>query len=141
MKRIVRAGVFETNSSSTHSLTMMSLDEFNKWKSGELLYDSCNDVLVPTFTKSKSELRDLYIDIHVSKLENGFVLKHKFYKTLEEIKNTAIITNQELASVEERDPHLCSFERFECMGDVAFAHFTSVSGDSIVGIARYYTEY
>lgn len=34
----VRRNVFETNSSSTHSLTMCSEDEYNKWKNGELLY-------------------------------------------------------------------------------------------------------
>ena len=39
MKRQIRVGVFETNSSSTHSLTMCSEEEFEKWKAGELLYD------------------------------------------------------------------------------------------------------
>ena len=142
MKRIIRTGIFETNSSSTHSLTMMSLDEFNKWKSGELLYDPDNDELVLNFTKPKSELRDLYIDFHVSKLENGFVFKRKFYKTLEEIRNTATITDQELASDEdeERDSRLRSFEQFEDEGDVAVEHFTSASGDRIVAIARYNEE-
>ena len=27
----IRAGVFETNSSSTHSLCIMTQDDFNKW--------------------------------------------------------------------------------------------------------------
>jgi hypothetical protein len=35
----VRRNVFETNSSSTHSITMCSEDEYNKWKNGELLYE------------------------------------------------------------------------------------------------------
>lgn len=38
MKRQIRHSVFETNSSSTHSLTMCSGDEFQKWKRGEVLY-------------------------------------------------------------------------------------------------------
>jgi hypothetical protein len=37
MKRTIRFGVFETNSSSTHSLTMVSKEEFEKWKKGELV--------------------------------------------------------------------------------------------------------
>ena len=37
MKQI-RRGVFETNSSSVHSLTMCSSEEYNKWDSGEVLY-------------------------------------------------------------------------------------------------------
>lgn len=38
MKRQVRRGVFETNSSSTHSLTMCSEEEFEAWKRGEVLF-------------------------------------------------------------------------------------------------------
>ena len=38
MKRQIRRGVFETNSSSVHSLTMCSDSEFDKWKSGEVLF-------------------------------------------------------------------------------------------------------
>ena len=37
MKQI-RYGVFETNSSSTHSLTMCSGEEYEKWNKGEVLY-------------------------------------------------------------------------------------------------------
>ena len=38
MKETVRTGVFETNSSSIHSLTLCSDDVYNKWKNGILLY-------------------------------------------------------------------------------------------------------
>lgn len=38
MNKQIRCGVFETNSSSTHSLTMCSGDEFKKWMRGEVLY-------------------------------------------------------------------------------------------------------
>lgn len=37
MKRQIRYGVFETNSSSVHSLTMCSEEEFEAWKRGEVL--------------------------------------------------------------------------------------------------------
>lgn len=46
MKRQIRRGTFETNSSSTHSLTMCSDDEFRKWENGEILYDKGNKVFV-----------------------------------------------------------------------------------------------
>lgn len=39
MKRQIRRGIFESNSSSTHSLTMCSEEEFEQWKNGELLFD------------------------------------------------------------------------------------------------------
>lgn len=38
MKRQIRRGVYETNSSSTHSLVMCSGEEYNKWRSGKLLF-------------------------------------------------------------------------------------------------------
>lgn len=37
MKRQIRRGVFETNSSSTHSLTMCLKSDYDKWESGEVL--------------------------------------------------------------------------------------------------------
>lgn len=36
----VRNGVFETNSSSTHSIAICQISEFDKWKSGELWLDT-----------------------------------------------------------------------------------------------------
>lgn len=38
MKRQIRRDVFETNSSSTHSITMCSGEEYDKWCSGNLLF-------------------------------------------------------------------------------------------------------
>jgi hypothetical protein len=40
MKKVIRIGVFETNSSSTHSITMCSKDEYTKWSNGELFLDN-----------------------------------------------------------------------------------------------------
>lgn len=39
MKKQIRRGVFETNSSSVHSITMCSHDEYTKWISGDLIFD------------------------------------------------------------------------------------------------------
>lgn len=39
MKKQIRYGVFETNSSSTHSMVVCSNEDLERWKSGELLYD------------------------------------------------------------------------------------------------------
>lgn len=45
MKQI-RSGVFETNSSSTHSLVICTYDEFKKFIDGELIYDRYAERLV-----------------------------------------------------------------------------------------------
>lgn len=39
MRRQVRRSVFETNSSSVHSITMCSRETYSKWKKGELYKD------------------------------------------------------------------------------------------------------
>lgn len=45
MKKIRRA-MFETNSSMVHSLCIVTEDDFNKFKDGELIYDRWNKELV-----------------------------------------------------------------------------------------------
>lgn len=46
MKTQIRRSIFETNSSSVHSITMISGSEYDKWKNGELLYDKDTETLV-----------------------------------------------------------------------------------------------
>lgn len=46
MKAQVRHGVFETNSSSTHSLTMCSDSDYNKWMNGELLFGKYSEIFI-----------------------------------------------------------------------------------------------
>lgn len=42
----IRQGVFETNSSSTHSICICTQDEFNKFKNGEMVYNNWDEELV-----------------------------------------------------------------------------------------------
>ena len=46
MKRKVRCGVFETNSSSVHSITMCSQSEYDRWIAGDLVFDNWYNELV-----------------------------------------------------------------------------------------------
>ena len=46
MKRQIRRGVFETNSSSVHSLTMCAGDKFDEWTKGKLIWDKWSEELV-----------------------------------------------------------------------------------------------
>lgn len=45
--RQVRYGVFETNSSSTHSLVICTQDEYKQFQKDEVMYDRYEDKLVP----------------------------------------------------------------------------------------------
>ena len=56
MKKI-RFNTFETNSSSTHSLTICTKEEYNKWKDGELIFDNYKDKLI---SRDKKESEDDY---------------------------------------------------------------------------------
>ena len=47
MKIQVRPGVFETNSSSTHSLVICTADEYAAFKNGEMMLDIESDELIP----------------------------------------------------------------------------------------------
>ena len=43
----VRRNLFETNSSSTHSLTMCTKTDYDEWRAGNLIYDRYNNYLIP----------------------------------------------------------------------------------------------
>lgn len=47
MRRQIRRGVFETNSSSCHSITMCMKSDYDKWKDGKLVWDDWKQQLVP----------------------------------------------------------------------------------------------
>lgn len=57
--RVIRRNVFETNSSSTHSISIVSKEDFEKWKNGELLYNNWGDNLVEK-TEENADDEDMY---------------------------------------------------------------------------------
>lgn len=58
MKKQIRRGVFETNSSSVHSLTMCMESDFNKWVAGELVWSRWGDELVPITDEIKKSMEE-----------------------------------------------------------------------------------
>lgn len=53
----VRRGLFETNSSSVHSMTMCSESDFEKWKKGELVFDNYAEALIPVTDDLKEYIK------------------------------------------------------------------------------------
>ena len=47
MKNVIRYGVFETNSSSVHSLCVCTKEEYEKFKKGDLVLDTYESELIP----------------------------------------------------------------------------------------------
>jgi len=64
MLRTIRRCIFETNSSSTHSLTIVSAEDFEKWQNGDLLLDRWNDEFVQKTEEDNDDLEtyDQYMD-------------------------------------------------------------------------------
>lgn len=72
MKQI-RYGVFETNSSSTHSLVICNDDDYKRWKSGELVFDSNKDTFVLVQDLSQAQMKEaeeLYNSVKTSYMKN-----------------------------------------------------------------------
>lgn len=60
--RQIRRGVFETNSSSVHSITMCTEEDFDKWVNGEFYYDDWNEKFVKEKPDNDEENRFLTYD-------------------------------------------------------------------------------
>lgn len=62
MKRQIRTAMFESNSSSCHTLHICSKDEFEKWKNGEVVYDEWNEVFatINNIQVKKKDLKEFY---------------------------------------------------------------------------------
>ena len=79
--RTVRRGVFETNSSSTHSLTIVSKEEYDKCENGELLFSRYDRNFVENTAENREDedyktCKDFWDDIdmetfHTNKTING----------------------------------------------------------------------
>lgn len=74
--KTIRIGTFETNSSSTHSITMCMESDYEKWKNGEMYWHRWNDELV-----SKEEVEEEFLkeNTGVSKEDPDFKDKLEEY--------------------------------------------------------------
>lgn len=87
MRVQIRRGVFETNSSSTHSLTIVSKSSFDKWLAGEVYYSEYNEGDVDKDFMSKEGV-------------NKVLMKRSDTKTLEDIQN---LEEDELSEIYEKE--------------------------------------
>lgn len=59
MRRQIRYHVFETNSSSVHSLTMCTKAEYDKWSDGEVWFDSYRKKFIEPFSPEEKYAGDI----------------------------------------------------------------------------------
>lgn len=58
MKVSVRRCLFETNSSSVHSVTMCSKSDYDKWINDKLYFDKWSDMLIPDSDKIQKDRKE-----------------------------------------------------------------------------------
>ena len=134
MKRQIRRGVYETNSSSTHSLVMCSKEEFEKWKNGEVVFDEWDS---ETFVKpsqlsdqnkkrAEQEYKDHKDEFSKDWSELSESAKEKYYT---KYGKEHYLIESGLKTYEEwlDDGYLETFVR----------EYTSKSGDEIVAFGKY----
>ena len=118
----VRNGVFETNSSSTHSLTMMMKSDYEKWQNDELyLYNGSGF----GWYFGEPEKNGLYTRDEVAK----FIKNNRYYKNIEddEIDYEVIRDCDFISWDDEGNEYLESF----------YEEFVTPSGETIVAFGEY----
>ena len=134
----IRSGVFETNSSSTHSLTMCTQEEFDKWKRGEMWFDIDYERLIK---------REIAIELDEEASKAYYISTHPngcFYKTWEELSEEQI---------EQWHKNYLDAQRRKAEGSYEYQtydqwcreydlekfeqHYTSPSGDKIVAFGKF----
>lgn len=133
MKRQIRRGVFETNSSSTHSLTMCSEEEFEQWKNGELLFDEWGS---ESFVKANS-LSDDDKKYATQDYENH---KDEFSKDWSDLSESAKEKYYTKYAKENNivDEDVKTYEEWRHSNLETFVdRYTSKSGDKIVAFGKY----
>ena len=84
--KTIRQGCFETNSSSTHSITLCMENEFEKWKNGDLYWNIWNEKLVPKEEVEKEfiKIREEFIAENPGFDENNEEWQEKLEKYINE---------------------------------------------------------
>lgn len=133
MKRQIRRCTFETNSSSTHSLSMCSKEEFEKWENGELLFNEWSEEFVSPQEMSdrdKQRAEQHYEDTKNEYSKNWSDLsdeaKKKYYKKYA-IENDLIDEDAKTYEEWENDGYLETFVK----------SYETKSGDTIFAFGKF----
>lgn len=120
MKRQIRHSVFETNSSSTHSLTMMMKSDYDRWNNENLyLYDGRGYAW--DFNKP------VHMALYTKEEAIKFVKSSRWYKDGEEVDNEYLREMDFISSDDEGSGYLETF----------YDEFTTPSGETIVAFGEY----
>lgn len=123
----VRNGVFETNSSSVHSLTMCMKSDYDKWKNGELYLDRWYGKFVSydVVKQFVEEVRNEYREYEPNYIEGDAEWEERFLDYLNE------------------DNQYYSYDRYryDIEHEIFFQEFETPSGDTVISFGYYGNDY
>ena len=79
----IRQGLFETNSSSTHTITIVDAEDFENWEKDKVWYNTGEDDFLPIDKAIDANIKILEHDF----LEDGNKLPESFKEKYRELKN------------------------------------------------------
>ena len=121
MKTIVRKGVFETNSSSTHTMIMCTGEEYQKFEDGEMLVDLMDEELF-----SYDDIVDLITDDYY---------KDEFSESGIDITDKRAVLKWAAKNIDDLQD-VDTFYDDEYL-DTFSQSFTTESGEKVVAFGRY----
>lgn len=135
--KTIRMGTFETNSSSTHSITIMTRKEYDGWKSGCLVYDEDDEKFISTPKINKLESRMFYLSKNSEKLTNGYIYNNTFYDSLEKMEKEVSVADDILEEFIQDNSDYTTYEDFTHYSDIEESFYTTKGGEEIVAISKY----
>ena len=116
----VRQGVFETNSSSTHSITMCTKNEFNEWVGGKVYR---ND---GSWYDSTSVLKDKDFLTYDEAIE--LIKSSKYYEPMKEDENVDDYI---------KEYEIYSYDNWGEYYETDVTNYTTPNGEEIVAVCYY----
>ena len=116
----VRQGVFETNSSSTHSITMCTKNEFNEWIDGKIYR---NDGY---WDDSTSALKDKDFLTYDEAIE--LIKSSKYYESMQEDENVDDYF---------KEYRIYSYDNWGEYFETDVTNYTTPNGEEIVAVCYY----
>lgn len=157
---IIRNRVFETNSSSTHSITMCMKSDYDKWKNGELYFLECKEKFVTK--EERDEILRKYVlegklginfnektitfkgtTVHYKDYEDKYKKMELFYtkENLEEITQEEI--DDEIKNCFDRSEIPCTYKEWHDALDFETycTEFKTPSNETVVSFGFYGQDY
>ena len=124
----IRQGLFETNSSSTHTITIVDAEDFENWEKDKVWYNTGEDDFLPI---------DKAIDANIKILEHDFLdgdnkLPESFKEKYRELKNDDIRWEWESFYL-SREAWRDSNDEYEDYDE----SYTTKHGDKVVAFGYY----